>query len=43
MPAFKDLFPDDDSEEFEYLTEPKLKGLDDPVFLLHSSGASSYF
>jgi len=38
--AFKDLFPDDDSEDFEYLPVPKLKGLDDPVFILHSSGVS---
>lgn len=43
MPAFEDLFQDDDSEDFEYLPEPKLRGLDDPVFLLHSSGASRYF
>lgn len=43
MPAFKDLFPDDDSEDFEYLPEPKLRGLDDPVCILHSSGAPKYF
>ena len=43
MPAFKELFPDDDSEDFDYLPEPKLKGLDDPVCLLHSSGTSRYF
>ena len=43
MPAFRDLFPDHDSDDFEYLPEPKLKGLDDPVVLLHSSGASRYF
>ena len=40
MPAFESLFPDDDSEDFEYLPEPKLKGLDDPVIIMHSSGAS---
>lgn len=43
MPTFRELFPDDDSDNFEYLPEPKLKGLDDPVCLLHSSGASRYF
>ena len=43
MPAFKDLFPDDNSEYFEYLPEPELKGLDDPVIILHSSGASGEF
>jgi len=43
MPTFKDLFPDDDSDDFEYLPVPKLKGLDDPVFILHSSGVSWYF
>lgn len=43
MPSFGELFPDDDSENFEYLPEPKLKGLDDPVCLLHSSGESAYF
>ena len=42
MPTFKDLFADDNSENFEYLPEPKLKGLDDPVCLLHSSGVSRY-
>ena len=42
MPVFKDLFPDHDSEDFEYLPEPKLKGLDDPAVILHSSGASRY-
>lgn len=42
MPAFKDLFPDHDSEDFDYLPEPKHKGLDDPVVILHSSGASRY-
>ncbi|KAF9649184.1 acetyl-CoA synthetase-like protein [Thelephora ganbajun] len=42
MPAFKDLFPDDDSEDFEYLPEPKLKGLDDPVLILHSSGSVAF-
>ena len=40
MPAFESLFPDDDSEDFEYLPESKLKGLDDPVIIMHSSGAS---
>ena len=40
MPTFKYLFPDDDSEDFEYLPVPILKGLDDPVFILHSSGMS---
>ena len=43
MPAFQDLFRDHGSDGFEYLPEPKLKGLDDPVVILHSSGASSYF
>lgn len=43
MPAFRDLFPDDDSEDFEYLPELKLKGLDDPVVILHSSGGSRHF
>ena len=43
MPTFKDLFPDDDSENFEYLPELKLKGLDDQVGLLHTSGAFRYF
>ena len=43
LPAFENLFPDDDSEDFEYLPEPKLKGLDDPVIILHSSGASGDF
>ena len=42
MPAFEDLFPDHDPEDFEYLPEPKLKGLDDPTVILHSSGASRY-
>lgn len=40
MPVFEDLFPEEISEDFEYLSEPKLKGLDDPVCLLHSSGVS---
>jgi len=40
MPAFEGLFPDHDPEDFEYLPEPKLKGLDDPTVILHSSGAS---
>ena len=43
IPAFEDLFPDDDSEDFEYLPELKLKGLDDPFCILHSSGASGCF
>ena len=42
MPTFKDLFPEDDSEDFEYLSEPRLKGLDDPIVLLHSSGTPGY-
>ena len=42
MPAFKHLFPDDDSEDFDYLLESKLKGLDDLICLLHSSGAFRY-
>ena len=42
MPAFKHLFPDDDSEDFDYLPEPKLKGLDDPICILHSSGMFRY-
>ena len=42
MPVFKDLFQEY-SENFEYLPEPKLKGLDDPVRILHSSGASRCF
>jgi len=43
MPAFSDLFPDGDSKDFEYLPAPKLKGLEDPACLLHSSGASGRF
>jgi len=43
MPAFNDLFPDDDSEDFEYLPAPKFKGLEDPVCLLHSSGEPKLF
>ncbi|KAF9650627.1 acetyl-CoA synthetase-like protein [Thelephora ganbajun] len=42
MQTFEELFPDDDSENFEYLPEPKLKGLDDPVCILHSSGSVAY-
>ena len=38
MPTFGDLFPDGDSEDFEYLPEPELSGPDDPVCILHSSG-----
>ena len=41
MPASKDLFPDHDPGDFEYLPESKLNGLDDPAIILHSSGASS--
>jgi hypothetical protein len=40
MPAFGDLFPSDDSEEFEYLPDPKNKNLDEPICILHSSGMS---
>ena len=43
MPAFSDLFPDNDSNDFEYLPAPKLRGLEDPVCILHSSGASRCF
>ena len=42
MPIFKDLFPDDDSEDFEYLPEPKSKSADDLVCILHSSGMSRH-
>lgn len=42
MPAFKDLFPNYDPEDFEYLPELKLKGSDDPAVILHSSGGSRY-
>ena len=38
MPTFKDLFPDNDSEEFEYLPELSANSPDDPVCILHSSG-----
>lgn len=38
MPTFKELFPDDSSEDFEYLPEPNNHGPDDPVCILHSSG-----
>ena len=38
MPTFKDLFPDDDSDDFEYLPDLKNRGLDDPICILHSSG-----
>ena len=40
MPTFKDLFPDDDSGDFKYLPDLKIKGLDDPICILHSSGTS---
>jgi acyl-CoA synthetase (AMP-forming)/AMP-acid ligase II len=40
IPTFGDLFPDDHSDNFQFLPEPKLKGLDDPVCILHSSGTS---
>jgi hypothetical protein len=38
MPTFKDLFPDEDSEDLEYLPEPKNNSPDDLVCVLHSSG-----
>jgi hypothetical protein len=42
MPTFTDLFPDNDSEDFEYLPEPNTNGPDDPVCVLHSSGVSKH-
>lgn len=38
MPTFKDFFPDDEEEDFEYLPEPDATGPDDPICILHSSG-----
>ena len=43
MPTFKNIFPDDESDDFEYLPDLKNKGLDDPVCILHSSGMSRGF
>ena len=44
MPAFEDLFPrpDDESEDFEYLPEPRIKDMEEPVCILHSSGVFEY-
>ena len=38
MPTFRELFPDDDSENFEYLPDPRSNGPDDSVCIFHSSG-----
>ena len=42
MPAFNELFPDDDSEDFEYLPQPQTNSADGLVCILHSSGASRH-
>ena len=43
MPTFSDLFPDDDSKDFEYLPEPQNESVDDPICILHSSGTPKHF
>ena len=44
MPTFEYLFsgPDNEPEDIEYLPEPKIKDIDGPVCILHSSGMSRY-
>ena len=43
MPTFKGLFPDDESDDFEYLPDLKNSGPDDPICILHSSGMPRRF